>query len=72
MRTVLSIHLPEDLYKKLDSFAKETGRNKSDVIRESINLYLWEKRFDRVKGKIKPLAKKAGIITEEDIFKSIS
>ncbi len=72
MRTVLSIYLPEDLYRRLDSFAKETGRNKSDVVRESINLYLWEKRFERVKGKIRPLARKAGIITEEDVFKSIS
>ncbi len=72
MRTVVSIHLPEDLCKKLNSFAKESGRNKSDIVRESINLYLWEKRFDKVKSKIKPFAKKAGIITEEDVFKHIS
>lgn len=72
MRTVLSIHLPEDLYKKLDSFAKETGRNKSDVVRESINFYLWEKRFDRVKSEIKPFAKKAGVVTEEDVFEYVS
>lgn len=72
MRTVLSVHLPEDLYKKLDSFARETGRNKSDVVRESINLYLWEKRFEKAKSRLRPLAKKAGIITEEDVFKSIS
>lgn len=72
MRTVLSIHLPEDLYRKLDSFARETGRNKSDVVRESINLYLWEKRFERVKSRVKPLAKKAGIITEEDVFEHVS
>ena len=72
MRTVLSIHLPEDLYNRLDSFAKETGRNKSDVVRESINFYLWEKRFEKTKSKIKPLAKKAGVITEEDVFEHIS
>ncbi|WP_025209150.1 ribbon-helix-helix domain-containing protein [Hippea sp. KM1] len=72
MRTVLSIHLPENPYKRLDSFAKETGRNKSDVVRESVNFYLWEKRFEKAKSKIKPLAKKAGVIAEEDVFEHVS
>ena len=72
MRSVLSISLPEKLAKELDTFAKETGRSKSDIVRESISLYLWEARFKRLRKQIRPLAKKAGLISEEDVFKQIS
>ncbi len=72
MRTVLSISLPEKLAKELDAFARETGRNKSDIVRESLSLYLWEARFKRLKKELRPLAKKAGLLTEEDVFKQIS
>ncbi len=72
MREVLSVSLPEKLAKELESFAKETGRSKSDIIRESLSIYLWEARLKSIKRKLKPFAKKAGLITEEDVFEQIS
>ncbi|MBX6423902.1 CopG family ribbon-helix-helix protein [Thermosulfurimonas sp. F29] len=72
MRAVLSISLPEKLARELDAFARETGRNKSDIVRESLRLYLWETRFRRLKRELRPLAKKAGLMTEEDVFERIS
>jgi len=72
MRAVLSVSLPEKLAKELDAFAKETGRNKSDIVRESVSLYLWEARLKRLKRQLKPLAKSAGLVTEEDVFEQIS
>ncbi len=72
MGAVLSVSLPEKLARELDAFAKETGRRKSDIVRESISLYLWETRFKRLKGELRPWAKKAGFLTEEDVFEKIS
>ena len=72
MRTVLSVSLPEDLAKELDALAKKTGRSKSDIVRESVSLYLWEARFKETKKQLKPFAKKAGFLTEEDVFEQIS
>jgi predicted DNA-binding protein len=40
MRSVLSISLPEKISSELEKFAKRTGRSKSDIVRESIHLYL--------------------------------
>ena len=72
MRSVLSVSLPDRLVEELKSLAKETGRNKSDIIRESLSLYIWETRLKRLKKQFKPLAKKAGLVTEDDVFKQIS
>lgn len=72
MRSVLSISLPENLASELETFAKKTGRNKSDIVKESISLYLWETRFRNARKSLSLRAKKAGLITEEDVFRAVS
>ena len=72
MRTVLSVSLPEQMAAELDAFAKATGRNKSDIVKESLGLFLWEARFKEVKRRLIKKAKTAKVITEEDVFRVVS
>ena len=72
MRSVLSVSLPEKMAVELDIFAKETGRNKSDIVKVSLGEFLWENRFRRMKKSLTPKAKAAGFITDDDVFKEIS
>jgi metal-responsive CopG/Arc/MetJ family transcriptional regulator len=72
MRAVLSLSLPENMSAELDSFAKKTGRNKSDVVKEALMVYLWEERFKKARKSLSGKAKKAGIVTDEDLFKAVS
>lgn len=72
MRTVLSVSLPESMSEELDKFAKTTGRNKSDIVKESLSLFLWEEKFKITKKKFERRAKQAGLVTEDDVFKAIS
>ncbi len=72
MRNVLSVSLPEKMATELDKLARETGRNKSDIVKESLSVFLWETQFRRMKKRIAPRAKAAGIVTEEDVFKAVS
>jgi len=69
MRSVLSISLPEKISSELNELAKKTGRNKSDIVKESITLYLWDARYQKLRKQLNVKAKKAGIVTEEDVFK---
>ncbi len=72
MRSVLSVSLPDKMAAELDALAKETGRNKSDIVKESLGEFLWENRFRRMKKRLSPNAKAAGYVTDDDIFKAIS
>ena len=72
MRSVLSVSLPEKLARELEAYARETGRNKSDIVRESISLYLWEARIRRLRRQLSQGTKKKGMVTEEDVFREIS
>ncbi len=72
MRTVLSVSLPEKMAAELDAIAKTMGRNKSDIVKESLALFLWETKFSNIKKKLSQKAKKVGVVTEEDVFKAVS
>ena len=72
MRTVLSVSLPDNMAAELETIAKAMGRNKSDIVKESLGLFLWETKFRNIKKKLSSKAKAAGIVTEEDVFKAVS
>ena len=72
MRLVLSVSLPEKTSSELEKFAKSTGRSKSDIVKESINLYLWEVQFRKMQRRLSAKAKRRGIVSDEDVFKAVS
>jgi Arc/MetJ-type ribon-helix-helix transcriptional regulator len=68
----MSISLPENVAEQLEKYVRNSGRNKSDVVRESVTIYLWEAKLRETQRKLGIKAKKAGIVTEEDALKAIS
>jgi predicted DNA-binding protein len=52
MRIILSISLPENISEELDRFAKSTGRNKSDIVKESLSMFFWETKLKKVQKKL--------------------
>lgn len=72
MRSVLSVSLTEQMAEELDAFARATGRNKSDIVKGSLSIFLWETRFKNIRKRLAKKAKAAKVITEEDVFKAIS
>ena len=72
MRSIVSVSLPPDLATTLEQLARSTGRTKSDILKESFAAYLWETQFRALQRYFIPKAKKAGILTEEDVFRAVS
>lgn len=72
MRTVVSVSLPSDLAAELNRLARKTGRTKSDILKESFSMYLWDTQFRFLQRYFIPHAKKAGILTEDDVFRAVS
>ena len=72
MRAAVTVSLPPDLLKKVDRLAKKKGIGRSDFIREAINRYIWQMKFEGLRENMRIRARKKGIFTEEDVFKEIS
>ena len=72
MRNVLSVSLPEKMAKELNEVAAEMGRNKSDIVKESLGNYLWELKLNKAQKLFYSKAKARGIVTEDDMLREIS
>ena len=68
----LNIALPKELVKKVDEVAKKDYKNRSELIREALRVYLtdreeWEDLFKYGRK----IGKKMGIKSEEDVDKIV-
>lgn len=64
----LNISLPKELVKRVDELAKKEYRNRSELIRQALRVYLermfsWDKIFEAGEK----AAKRMGIASEEDV-----
>ena len=71
MRQAITISLPEQVKKELDSIVAEEHLNRSDVVREALRRYFANREFQRLRGLMTAEAEKRGIFTDEDVFEAL-
>lgn len=72
MKSVVSVNLPGKMSSDLNKAAKDTGMSKAEIMKEALNVYLWELRLKKVKKRLTAKAKLMGMVTDEDVFKAVS
>ena len=72
MNQTLTIRIPDDLKKELDELSKSENKPISDLVRESLKKYIAIYRFRKLRDIVLPFAEAQGILTDEDVFKTIS
>lgn len=69
----LNIALPQELLKKVDEQAKKEYRNRSELIREALRMYLKDnERWGKLFSYGQRMGKKAGVKSEKDVNKIVS
>lgn len=72
MNQSISIRIPDDIRKNLKAISKKEGKPLSDLVRESLQKYIAVYRFQQLRNMVLPFAEAQGILTDEDVYKSIS
>jgi predicted transcriptional regulator len=72
MKQTLTVRLPDDLRKELQRISDSEAKPVSDLVRESIQRYVAIYNFRKLRNTILPFAEAQGILTDEDVFRSIS
>jgi metal-responsive CopG/Arc/MetJ family transcriptional regulator len=72
MRQTVAVSLPADLTTRLDAVAEEEGTSRSEVVRDAVRRYLALRQFQKVRESVIPYAEAAGVLTDEDVFRSMS
>ena len=72
MRDTVTISLPPSLRRELDRLAEREGLSRSEIMRASLEDYLFVRRFRALRTRLMAAAQAQGIFTDEDVFKAVS
>ena len=72
MRSAVTIRLDPDLQKLLDRLCKQTGRTRSELVRDALGRQLSLLRFERLRRRALPFAEARGYLTDEDVARDVS
>ena len=72
MKNTITIRLDPQLEKLLDRLCKQTGRTRSDLVRDALRRQLNLLRFENLRRKTLPFAEARGYLTDEDVTRDLS
>ena len=72
MGSMVTIRLDRELDVMLRKVCKQTGRSRSDVVRDALRRQMSVALFERLRARTMPFAEARGILTDEDVFREIS
>ena len=72
MRDTVTISLPPGLRRELDRLAEREGLSRSEIMRASLEDYLFVRRFRALRTRLMAAAQAQGIFTDEDVFNRVS
>jgi predicted transcriptional regulator len=70
--SAVTIRLDTDLERMLDKVCKQSGRTRSDIVRDALKRQLSILRFEQLRRQVLPFAEARGYLTDEDVFRDIS
>ncbi len=72
MKGAITIRLDPELEKLLDRLCKQTGRTRSELVRDALRRQLELLRFERLRRRTLPFAEARGYLTDEDVVRDVS
>ena len=72
MKATLTIRLDEELERWLEQLCRQTGRNRSEIVRDALRRQLSLLRFEHLRRRVLPFAEARGYLTDEDVFRDLS
>lgn len=72
MRSTVTIRLDPQLERLLDRLGKQTGRTRSELVRDALRRQLSLLRFERLRRRALPFAEARGYLTDDDVARDVS
>ncbi|MEW5692893.1 MAG: ribbon-helix-helix domain-containing protein [Candidatus Hydrogenedentota bacterium] len=72
MRETLTISLPNKIKREIDQITREEGVSRSNIIRESLENFLYFRKLNKLRNKLIIKAQSNKIFTEDDVFNRVS
>ncbi len=70
--SAVTIRMESDLQRQLDRICRQSGRTRSDIVRDALKRQLSILRFEHLRRQVLPFAEARGYLTDEDVNKAVS
>ena len=70
--SAVTIRLEPELRKLLNKVCRQTGRTRSDILRDALRRRLSILRFEQLRRQVLPFAEARGYLTDDDINQAVS
>ncbi len=70
--TTLTVRIPNDIRRELSTLSKQDHIPVSTLVRDSLEKYIARRRFRQLRNKMLPFAEAQGLLTDEDVFNTMS
>ena len=68
MRQTTTVSLPKELAQEVDKLARKEKISRSEIIRKSVQNYLFVRKFRALRSRLVVKAQAQGIHTDQDVF----
>lgn len=72
MKNAITIRLDPELDRLLGRLCRQTGRTRSDLVREALRRQLRLLRFESLRRRALPFAEARGYLTDDDVARDVS
>lgn len=70
--STVTIRLDAKLERELARLSKQSGRSRSDLVRDALRRQIGLSRFEQTRRALLPLAEAQGFLTDEDVLSELS
>jgi predicted transcriptional regulator len=72
MKAAITIRLDDELESLLDRLCRDTGRTRSDLVRDALRRQFRLLQFEHLRRKTMPFAEVRGYLDDEDVIRELS
>ncbi|NNE36285.1 MAG: CopG family transcriptional regulator [Rhodothermales bacterium] len=72
MSSPITFRLDRDLERQLDDVCRDSGRSRSEIIRDALRRHLSLTKFEQLRSRVMPFAEARGYLTDDDVFDDLS
>jgi len=72
MSNSITIRLDPGMSRILDRLVRQTGRTRSEIVRESLRRQMGLLRFEQLRRRVLPFAEARGYLTDDDVGRDVS
>ncbi|MBA3562534.1 MAG: CopG family transcriptional regulator [Gammaproteobacteria bacterium] len=72
MDTTVTVRLDVKLDRMLRKLCKQTGRSRSEIVRDALRRQMTIEFYEHLRSKVLPFAEAKGYLIDEDVFRDVS